>query len=299
MEEEKLAVKQKSKKSVILIVFLFLIIFGLVFYILYDKEIIFNNKNNVEDKVDEKITDKNKETEITNIDLKKSLSKKIDEITFLNETDGYDYYSLNRYYFNYDSLKKETLTNEDKLTIVLKSSQNNYTPVSVEQKNMDLPSEWEFLKTTGTETLKQIKVSSVKEKYNSLFGLDEINYNSSNNTCPMFIYDKTNQVYYVSSECGGTSAGNIFSYKTNYVKKGDEAFIDVYFGMSLPVDDEKSSIFNTVSKDIPDTEIPYKTVRNIDEQIITKDNYKDFEKYRFTFKLNSNKEYNFVKLERK
>ena len=39
--------------------------------------------------------------------------------------------------------------------------------------------------------------------------------------------------------------------------------------------------------------------RNIDEQIITKDNYKDFEKYRFTFKLNSNKEYNFVKLERK
>ena len=75
MEEEKLEVKKKSKGSVILIVFLFLIIFGLGGYILYDKEIIFNNKNNVEDKVDEKTKDKNKETEITNIDLKKGLSK--------------------------------------------------------------------------------------------------------------------------------------------------------------------------------------------------------------------------------
>lgn len=309
-EEKTLENKKRKKKGpIILIICLALVIVGLVTYILYDKKIILNKTNTTAEKVDKdketntKIETKN-ETEITSKDIKLSLSKKIDQITFAKDTNGNDYFSANSYAFNFDLLKNFTLTEEEKLFITLKSLENNYTSIMIESSKMDLPSEWEFWRNDEyKDGDRQLLLSYVKERYNNLFGLEEIQYNNtSNSKCPSFIYDKTNQVYYVIARCGGTSGISIISYKANYMEKDDEAYVDVYYGSSWYLGDEsnKVNIYNKVSGEIPDLEnqTPYKINHDLDEQIITEQNYQDFEKYKFTFKLNNNKEYNFVKVEK-
>lgn len=308
-EKNELKSKNQTKKKsgiIILIVCLVLIIVGLVTYIFYDKGIIFNNTNTTTEKTDKDKETNTKtedeiETEITSNDIKTSLSKKIDQITFKKDTNGNDYFSENTYGFNFDLLKKSTLTEEEKLIIALQNVSDKYTSITIESSKMDLPSEWEFWRNDEyKDGDSQVLVSYVTEIYHSLFGLEEIQYNNtSNSKCPNFIYDKTNQVYYVIARCGGTSGGSIISYKANYMKKGDEAYVDVYYGSSWLLLDESNgiNIYNSITTNY-ETQTPYKTNGNLNDQIITDQNYQDFEKYKFTFKLNNDKEYNFVKVEK-
>lgn len=302
MEEEKIEKKKKNLGLIILIISMILIIIGLITYILYDKGIIFSNGNNTEEKIDvdnnEKL-DNSKETEITDKKVQLELSKKIDQISYLKNTDGSDLFSGTSYGFNMNLFKQSVLTENEKLTVALKTLQDKYTPITIESSKMVLPSEWEYLRNTITKDDYQILLSDVKERYSSLFGTEEVEYTSVSG-CPSFVYDNTNQVYYVIARCGGTSGRSVISYKESYMKKGNEAYVYVYYGSSSLSDDgTKVNIYNSLIESTGEvTQQPYKTNADINEQVITSDNYQDFEKYKFTFKQNDNKEYIFVKVEK-
>ena len=114
--------KKKNKGLIVLIIILILIILGLTAYILYDKNIIFNNAKETVEKekntttTDNKSESKDAEIEINNEAVKKELSKKIDYLTSSNyDSKGEDYSLSNSYGFAYTLLDNKTLTDDEKL----------------------------------------------------------------------------------------------------------------------------------------------------------------------------------------
>ena len=298
--------KKKNKGLIVLIIILILIILGLTAYILYDKNIIFNNAKETVEKekntttTDNKSESKDAEIEINNEAVKKELSKKIDYLTSSNyDSKGEDYSLTNSYGFAYTLLDNKTLTDDEKLLAtlsVLNSNLTTSTQITIDINQMKLPSEYESMRTTIKETSSQIKESDVNSLYKSLFGGNAANKTvKKSHSCPVFIYDSTNQVYYTVAACGGTSGSAVLSYKGAYTKKKNEAYVDVYYGLVQYTTTDTYNLYTKIN--ITDTDQPFQTNIDINQTQITKENSNNFEKYRYTFKLNNN-EYNFVKVEK-
>lgn len=257
-KEEKVG-KQKNTGVIIVIVLLVIVIIGLIGYICYDKGIIFNSeKNSVVEKEESNEDKVEKETIISDNLLIKDLSEKI---TYLNTQYIYTGYNgFNNAYdrsnsiFNYNFRKdvyKNSLTDDDKLDIVLNSLVNNYEDLTVSYENMDTTSQELFKSYVEQGSInsiveKQISSTKVEERYLSLFG-ETLTNHRSDHSCPFFVYDSKNKVYYYTRACGGTASGNTYLYKNKFTTKGNNAY--VYVNIGYTTDD------NNVYNGYPDYEL--------------------------------------------
>ena len=90
--------EKKNKFGLVTNIILLLIIVGLVGFIVYDKSILSKDVDN------DNVSNNKKQEDLISVDLKRSISKKIDYLTYKVSTSGDDYYIDNAYNFNYDLL---------------------------------------------------------------------------------------------------------------------------------------------------------------------------------------------------
>lgn len=257
--------EKKNKIGLVTNIILLLIIVGLVGFIIYDKSILSKEVDN------DKISN-NKQEELISADLKKSISKKIDYLTYKVSTSGDDYYSQNAYNFNYDLLNSSTMSNDKKLLFIISNRYERHTGLTIGVDEMELPDDnWkDWAKNSQYYEQNQITLSDVEKEYHSLFGYDDIDFTSvKSSACPSITFDKKNQVYYLDNACGGTTGGEIASYKTNYVTDEDKLYVDVYYGITLNKDNNKFDLCYSLNNDSS-----CKEVDAISSQVITKSDRK-------------------------
>lgn len=294
MDEVKIEKKKKNVALIMIIILLILIILGLVGYICYDKGIILKKEKEVKStQVEEK------EVEITDTTLINELNKKI---YFINlgggnvvQVSDYDMTSFNQYTFrnNADLFGDifNHFNNDLKLRIVLDSllATNEFENLSDANKNNSLLSE--YINNYGTNSVKQISVSSVEEAYQQFFGTEVSNHRSYE-MCFGYIYDKnTSNYFWLEPTCGGSTGGQIYTYKNRYLSKDNEAYVYVNYGIGY----EGLGIYKDLNKNNL-----YKAT-NLDQEImefqINESNYQDFVEYKYTFKKDDTGNYYFVGLE--
>lgn len=298
MDEVKIEKKKKNVALIMIIILLILIILGLVGYICYDKGIIFKKKEEVKNTQVEKKKEE-KEVEITDTTLINELNKKIYFINlggyFGDQTSNYDMTSFNQYTFrnNVDLFGDifNHFNNDLKLRIVLDSllATNEFENLSDTNKNNHLLSE--YINNYGIDIIKQISVSRVEEAYQEFFGTEVSNHRSYE-MCFGYIYDKNSSNYFwIEPQCGGSTGGQIYTYKNRYLSKGNEAYVYVNYGIGY----EGIGIYKDLNKNNL-----YKAT-NLDQEImefqINESNYQDFVEYKYTFKKDDMGNYYFVSLE--
>ncbi len=304
--DDNLEKKKLNNKIIILVIFLVLVILGLVLYIIYDKRVSFNNKTTTEEKSDKNVKKdtSNVTSKITDANVIKNLNIKIDQLSGRRyDATGEAYADFVSFEFNFDLLKKSILSDDEKLLLVLNELiySSKRESVNGDVNKIFLPSNYESYRSNIKF---QINVSDVNELYNSLFGTTPINKTISGSNCPMLVYNDDEKVYYVVLGCDGTSASSVISYKNNYVKNGDFAYVDVYYGVTAPDNnsslDNAYNLYNSLNDNIDAimSITPYKSGIVNDSQSIIESNYKDFEKYKYTFKLDKDNNYTFVKVEK-
>ncbi len=281
--------EKKNKFGLVTNIILLLIIVGLVGFIVYDKSILSKDVDN------DNVSNNKKQEDLISVDLKRSISKKIDYLTYKVSTSGDDYYIHNAYNFNYDLLNNSTMSNDKKLLFIISNQYERHTGLTIGVDDMELPDDnWkDWAKNGHYYEQNQITLSDVEKEYHSLFGYDDIDFTSGKSgVCPSITFDKKNQVYYLNNACGGTTGGEISSYKANYVTDGDKLYVDVYYGITVNKDNNKFDLCYDLNSDNSCKEVTASS-----SQVITKSNYKEFEGYRFSFKLNKDNEYNFIKVD--
>lgn len=256
------------------------------------------------------------EHEIKDIDSLTELSTEIDTLLSNGVSEEYNTKKIfYQYGFRYGVLKND-LSNDNKQEIAL------YT-VKWDKITGD---EWKNNKTfkelndqmiagqTNTnwfiEDSNQITEEKLNEHAIDLFGEKITNPKEQTGKCPMFIYDKEQKMYFKPApQCGGTAAGYIYTYKTKFVQKKNEAHVYVSFAYLEPTGIEYGTEFK-IYKDFSNLDnslyfgnITYKdeyktsTYISPETNILTEDNYKEFSEYKFIFEQASNGNYYFVDIE--
>ena len=231
------------------------------------------------------------EVDITDTSIKKDLSNKIDYLLYgkvINE----DYISSNYLRRGEESIDGdifEKLNNETKTKIVLDMLYNERKFKQIKNQVTGIEDVDSNIRFIGIDSIKQINVEEVEKNYKSIFG--NIEYTKADiKGCINYYYDHNNKVFYsIESNCINNSDLYVYTYKTNYRKIEDTAFVDVFFGY---VKQEKNNY--VAYKD-------FNLTKNIDiddftlgNKFMNEDNYKEFEYFRFNFKLDSNNNYYFT-----
>lgn len=300
--------KESSKINrglLITVIILITIIIGLICFIftrLVDKKIDSPKEGQL----------KPTETEIKNIDIITDLSIKID--TLLSESDKTYHqtqtFDPTRYRFE---ILKQTLTNEEKQTIVLSNIKWSTITKETWEKAKNNTRINQLIKsyseTQVYETTKCVTVAEVNDYSKKLFG-EEIDPKKLSRTS-IYIYDETtNLFYFPEPQYGGTTVNSIKSYKSKYESKKDEAHVYVSFAFLSQTGTNSALDKFTIYKDFKISEdTGYKKVQYIDEYkagltleeandfSINSDNYKIFSEYKFIFKQDKNNNYYFTKVE--
>lgn len=275
--EKKTEKTKNNKVLVIVLIIVSVLLVGCIGFIIGNSNASKNNDIVEKDNREEK-----EETVSDDVLLKDDLADKIGMLETISTDDNSSYYRSGTIYAK--NIKNEELSVSEKLFVVLERAYwDNYGKSSV-TTNYDFG-------TMGSYGFTQIDVSKVEIAYKKLFGtsLKKSEHQGFNSTCPMFVYDETNQKYYAASECGGTSAYSIETYLNRVTVKGDEAY--AYVSLAA-IDSEKGIIYTDYARTKQ-----HSTVETIMGKVINKDNYKEFGEYKYTFKKDNNNFY-FAKLER-
>ena len=291
--------KNKNKGLVILniILLIILIVGGLSIYIAIDEKIITFNKDN--DKITNIVknnSNKTKEETITDSNLIVDLKNKV---TYLNADKIYmDHIIPNLY-------KEEKITyigEEEKLNIVLESLKNDYTSITIPKELIE-KSIGSYYANMIIEDNKQISIDKVKERYQKLFGTEINNFNHIEG-CPTYLYDAVNQVYYETTKCTkGSSINKEYLYDIKYTKEENFAYVYMSVGTAFitkPINninsnEEKLNIYKGYSSAIYKEEV---SIKEANEFKIDKDNYQEFDIYKYKFFKDSNDNYYFISVEK-
>lgn len=278
-----------------IIIFLILALLGLSAYIAYDKGIIFNNEkenNEVENNKDENKVEQ-VEVEITSLSVKEELEKKVSIIEYIdmeNINIKNSYWHPADVYYN-DKTLLETLDSNEALYSVLRYhyADKNFTKLTTDYDF----SEGYRDKNFWSEVFTQISSEAILEEYNNLFKnltIDSIEKHIG--TCPSFIYDESNKLFYGGSECGGISFTTTLTYINKYTQLGNNAYVYVSVGTW-------NGETNYIYTDYKSTQ-KYRAIEEFEnsENVITADNYNDFSEYKYTFSKNNDGSYSFVQVER-
>lgn len=305
-------VKEKSKDSSLIIVctILIIVIAGLVGLI------GFTLGQNTTKQVNSNYANKNNKTEeeIKDIDNLTELSTEIDSI--ISNQVSTEYIISNNYSnykFRYGVLKN-TMTKEYKQEIVLNNiewdeiTDDSWQKCDKMKEIVDSYTEPEIEENWYLKESKQVTVEKVNKYSISLFGEKITNPQEKIGTCPLYLYDEEQQLYFrPSPQCGGTYAGEINSYKSKFTQKGTTAYVYVSIAYIIPNEDGTYSIYKDVDYSSGDlyfgqttyidkyeTEYP---IYSENQFSLNETNYKDFSEYKFTFEQASNGNYYFVKVE--
>lgn len=293
--EENTVVKKNNKGIIVILSILILIILGLVVYIAYDKDFIFEkekveekkDKNNkkIKEEVEKDITDT---TIISNLDQKLVYFDGISSIdSKSNSGSGYSFRngedSQHLDIFN-------NFNNDLKLRITLNSLSGSKQFESITDKNNTLIKR--IVEIYGESSVTQISVSKVEEQYLKFFGT-KVTEHKEIEGCYGYKYDKENSLYFkLDQQCGGTSGMLAYSYKNKYSFKGNETYVYVNYGLGI--------LGTGIYKDVMHKEI-YKsnvTDSDISNFKIDSTNYQDFSEYKYTFEKDKNNNYYFKSLEK-
>ncbi len=271
--------KKNNGGLIAIIIVLVIALLGVCFYVAYDKGLIFNNKEEVEEKEgNDEETNALVETELTTsttINELNNIIKMIDPGCIL--------YRQNIY-------RKVVLTHDDKMKITFESLVDNFVDLTAEEKQAKAYSE--------SIEVKKINVSEVKAQYKKLFGEEPTELGDYGH-CPTYSYDSTNNVYYkVIGGCGGTCGYVPISYINSYTEDNDNIY--VYVSVGEPMSYSGSDIL-FINCDVTGSSVCMSgNVRDyIDfDNIINESNYQDFSEYKYTFKKNEDGTFYYDKIER-
>ncbi len=267
----------------IIIVALLVIVFGLGGYIVYDKFISDDAKNNTEEK--DKKEEKKDEKEVALDDsaietqLKTSINI-LEKLEFLGDDVNHYYRKGDIYYKN---IKNEEIKDGVKLYAVLNSVYyNNNNDYFVDDHKF------------ADDSRKSADADKINKLYKSVFGEDAKTNDFGKNNCPTYEYDATTKKYYGLSACGGTSGFWILTKADRFTKKGDNYYAYVKLaviegGEKAYTDYAKTNTYNgTIDK------------ANLwdGEKFFTEENKESFSEYKYTFTRTKDGDYKFVSVEK-
>lgn len=265
---ENTEIKSCKKSNKGLIVILILIILGLGGYICYDKLIMKEDSSKVVENKEEDKNDFQSEAIVNEPEVISALTEKLDLLVdFENFINDKNYWTI------YTDLK---LSNETKLHIALVNS--NIYQIDVlepENQNYDM-----FLTKESIEMI-----------YEEIWG-EEIQDFEDFSGCPQYLYSEEHEEYYILWECGDVYNDQLHSYISKITENNGEYY--VYQSVGVISFDDKVTIYESADmKNLIKESNDYN-----DDFQITKDNYKQFSEYRFTFKLDDSGVYKITNIER-
>ena len=300
MTKENIKKNNKKNKGLIItniILVIIILVVALLIYIAIDEDIIIFNKDNYEKVNINKVVNNNTNKEKTITDSNTIVELK-NKVNYLNATKIYlDHIIPNLY-------KEEKITyirEEDKLNIVLESLKNDYTDITIPQSEIEKSLGLYYVDSIIKDN-KQISIDKVKERYNELFGSNINNFYNIEG-CPTFLYDSINNLYYEVSKCTkGETINKEYRYDIKYTMDNNLAYVYVSIGTAFESDinnndiDKKLNIYKGYTKAIYKEEVTIDDVKNFK---IDKDNYKEFDIYKYKFfKDTSSNNYYFISVEK-
>ena len=303
MKNNKKEVANNKTKVIVLLVVIIIILVGLLGFLL--------GRDTIRRKESNYIYNVYNEEEIKNIDDITELSTEIDTLLSYNSTEYIASNEYSDYKFRYKVLNNE-LTKEDKQDIVLSTATWNKITGNkwekydkfkdiVEQYQTEGESNW-FINESH-----QLSTTDANERSVDLFGEKINNPTEVTGTCPSFLYDSKEQIYYrPSPQCGGISPRIVKSYKSKFIQKKNEAYVYVSFAYLSPDENNEVTIYKNFETDndllysSPKYKDEYKInykIYNSSDFVINEENYKEFSEYKFTFERASNGNYYFIKTE--
>lgn len=171
-------------------------------------------------------------------------------------------------------------TADDKLNLGLEMRFNNAgIPSLTQQQILNLQAK-QITNVTG-----YIPSTDVEDNIKSIFGPVTIEHKNMTG-CPTFIYDDTEKIYYINSNCTVEQTSTIISFVDKVTSEDNIYYVTVYAGL---IDNNK------VYADFNKSEVVKELLT--DEQYAISDETKEqFTKITYTFTKNSNGEYVFTSL---
>lgn len=283
---EKIEEKKKNNGLLIgIICVLFIVIFCLIGYILFDK------KDNTKDinKNDEVVLDTEK-LEVDNNDkvqIRKNFNvimKKISIFNYSKVDAKSDLISTQTYGINSELFTNLTISNELKKYIAIDASDSH--PYQEYENSIKETMGPNFV---GVDDAIVVKQDEAEKLYYDLFGeKTEISSKPEVVQCPGYEYDSVNKTFYGFARCGGASAGSIQFLLTDYQKiDKDTITVKVYFAKIDPVNVGQYEFVDF------DNNIIDNGITANDSFKLSNDNKDKFNSYTLTYKLNDNKVYTF------
>ncbi len=228
--------KKKIKFSSILFSLIFIVLIGIIGYLTYTRIVDYKNKSNYVN-LNEKQIDVNKD-EAAIPAVKKDIVDKINAMLF-----AYDYninakndngmsYNIKAHGFNEDFIKKLDLTKSMRAYSVLKRIElNTQKVIDIPKDKISVKSIYESYEYTQDiyNGYHQVDTKDVERLYRDFYS-EDIVHQDYLAMCPMYYYDKANNVYYSSYNCGGISPDIILVNIDSVYTSNVGAHAIVYFG---------------------------------------------------------------------
>lgn len=267
----------------IMIVAMLIVVFGLFGYIVYDKFLFSDKKDNTEEKTNTNDNNKSaeeKETELIDSTIENQLVTNI-KILELLEFLGKDvehYYRHGDIY--YKNIKSQDIDNGVKLYAVLR--------YAYDDENIFITDH------TSSDSAKVAESGKVNTIYKNLFGENSIPTKIEKYSCPYFEYNESTKKYRGISACGGTSGFWILTKANKFTYAEDNYYVYVNLAViegseKAYTDYNKANLYQgTVSKDsMRDSE---KFFNEVDKD--------KFSEYKYTFTKTKDGYYKFVSVEK-
>lgn len=254
----------------------------------------------------EKTEEKVKEEIIKDVNLKEDLEQKINFLSNFN----YCEIKSNQKYYNGCLYSKNKITASE-----LSSKYKIYSLVLANKPQDQLEEEKQINEEIYLINAK-LEESKIKELYQKLYGeLDTYNptfINELKNVFPVILYNE-GEFYFINSEKENVLDNEVVTYINKYTTKEDKAYVYISTAFVKMIKDGNDKIVNyEVYSDYNMTNLKEeglyseyrKEIKNEDGSVsvitafkINKENYKDYNQYRFTFQKNESGNYYFEKIE--
>ncbi len=306
MENKELQQKNNSNKLLIVIIILLSLLVLALGALVAVQYLDLGNELKEETKEE----DKQKEiVEITDINTITNLSVKIDQLLSIGKSDNQYHQSniFSEYGFRYDALENK-LTDLNKLEIVLnaiefENLQGDAWKTSAAATTIQAYSDPQMINEN-----KQLSSTKVNEFSKKLFGKELSSSQVQIGTCPIYIYDANQQMYYRPVVgCGGTSPRVIKVYKSSFKTDGEKAYAYVNAAFIEPnfnVVPETYNVYTSFGRSETNSVVYngiYKSNLDYNDAVngfkLDSTNHKDFAEYVFIFKKDSTNNYYFEKVE--
>lgn len=269
--------KKNNGGLIAIIIILLVALLGVIFYVAYDKGLIFSNDNKVEDNdvpTNEEEENNYIEKEITANDTIQKLNSMIELLAPKCNLSRGNFY------------EKMFASKEDKLKITFESLSDKFTELTQEEKTAQGCTEY-------TQCHK-ISADEVVAQYKQLFGEELKTFENVYNKCPSYEYNSNNNVYYrKAGGCGGTCGYTHLSYINRYMEDNNNIYVYVNIGQpDRYTANDPLYIYCDINKE----KVCDQTKE--DNYVINETNYQKFSEYKYTFEKNNDGTFYYKNLER-